>query len=176
MRRPARERWCAGSPTPTCEADLRFQHLIQVNDPLVPLIDPLTRDQVWRGLQLKAENPLLFVYALDGFEVLAKDGDSIARELRFGQAVIRDRVIFMPPDRIRQEIEAGGEVPGATLLTTIETPDNEQLFVRFEYETRPQAGAPPDDESLQGFVKQAYVEADRDTIRTIRRLVADGTL
>jgi hypothetical protein len=155
---------------------LRFQHLIQVNDPLVPLIDPLTREQVWRGLQLKAENPLLFVYALDGFEVLAKDGDSIARELRFGQAVIRDRVIFMPPNQIRQEIEASGEVPGATLLTTIETPDNEQLFVRFEYETRPPTGATPDDESLQGFVKQAYVEADRDTIRTIRRLVADGTL
>ena len=155
---------------------MKFQHLIQVNDPLVPLIDPLSREQVWRGLRLKAENPLLFVYALDGFKVLAKAGESISRELRFGQAVIRDRIIFMPPDRVRQEIEASGEVPGATLLTTIETPDSEQLFVRFEYETRPAAGAPPVDETLQGFVKQAYVEADRDTIRTIRRLVADGTL
>ncbi len=155
---------------------MKFQHLIQVNDPLVPLIDPLTREQVWRGLQLKAENPLLFVYALDGFEVLGRDGESIARKLQFGQVVIRDRITFMPPDRIRQEIEASGDVPGATLLTTIETPDSEQLFVRFDYETRPAAGAPPDDENLQGFVKQAYVEADRDTIRTIRRLVAEGTL
>jgi hypothetical protein len=28
----------------------------------------------------------------------------------------------------------------------------------------------------QGFVKQAYVEADKDSIRTIRRLVAEGKL
>jgi hypothetical protein len=155
---------------------LKFQHLIQVNDPLIPLIDPLTREQVWRGLQLKAENPMLFVYALDSFNILSRDAESITRELRFGRAVIRDRVTFMPPDRMRQDIEANGDVPAATLLTTIETPDSEQLFVRFEYQTRPVPGAPPADEALQGFVRQAYVEADRDAIRTIRRLVADGTL
>jgi hypothetical protein len=78
--------------------------------------------------------------------------------------------------RIRQDIEAAGDVPAATLVTTIETPDSGQLFVRFEYETRPVEGAPAADEMTQGFVKQAYVEADKDSIRTIRRLVAEGKL
>lgn len=143
---------------------------------MVPLIDPLTREQVWRGLTMKAENPLLFVYALDEFTILERGPDWIGRELRFGHTVIRDRVTFMPPDRMRQDIEATADIPAATLLSTIETPDAEQLFVRFEYETRPVAGAPPADEMVQGFVKQAYVEADRDAIRTIRRLVAEGKL
>jgi len=165
-----------GPPKPSVARALKFQHLIQVNDPLVPLIDPLTREQVWRGLQMKAENPLLFVYALDGFRILGRDARSISRELVFGRAVIRDRITFMPPDRLRQDIEASGDVPAATLVTTIETPDSEQLFVRFEYETLQPAGSPPADEMLQGFVKQAYVEADRDAIRTIRRLAADGKL
>ena len=37
-------------------------------------------------------------------------------------------------------------------------------------------GGPPADEMLQGFVRQAYVEADTDTIRTIRRLAVEGAL
>ncbi len=142
----------------------------------MPLIDALTREQVWRGLKQKAENPLLFVYALDDFKVLSRGPDSIARELRFGQVRIRDRITFMPPDRLRQDIEPSGDIPGASLLMTIESPAPEQLFVRFEYETRPRAGAAPADAMLEDFVKQAYLEADRDAIRSIRRLVAEGRL
>jgi hypothetical protein len=155
---------------------LIFHHLIQVNDPRMPLIDSLTREQVWRGFVQKAENPLLFVYALDAFRVLSRQADSISRELHFGSAVIRDRITFLPPDRIRQDIEAAGAVPAATLVTTIETPDSGQLFVRFEYETPLVDEAAPADEMTRGFVKQAYVEADKDAIRTIRRLVAEGKL
>ena len=29
---------------------MRFEHLIQINDPLMPLLDTLTREQLWRGL------------------------------------------------------------------------------------------------------------------------------
>lgn len=155
---------------------MKFQHLVQVNDPLLPLIDPLTRDQIWRGLVMKARDPLPFVYALDSCTLLSETADAVRRELRFGRVIVRDTVTFLPPDRLRQEIEPAGEVPGATLLTTIEAPDDLQLFVRFEYETRAIPGAPPPDAHLEGFVKQAYVEADRDAIRTIRRLVQEGRL
>ena len=155
---------------------MKFSHLVQVNDPLNPLIDPLSRDQVWRGLVLKAENPLLFVHALDGYLVLARDAASIGRELRFGQLLVRDRIVFDPPYRMRQEIEASGTVPAATLVTSIEEPDAMQLYVRFDYTTTVADGGPPVDEMVQGFVRQAYVEADTDTIRTIRRLAVEGKL
>jgi Domain of unknown function (DUF1857) len=155
---------------------MKFSHLVQINDPMMPLIDPLSREQVWRGLMLRAENPLLFVYALDDFRVLGRSSDSITRELRFGRVVIRDRVTFFPRDGMRYDIEAAGEVPAATLRVSIEEPGGGQLFVRFDYETRHLDGAPPVDEFYQGFVKQAYVEADKDSIRTIRRLAAEGRL
>jgi hypothetical protein len=155
---------------------MKFSHLVQINDPMVPLIEPLSRQQVWRGLVMKAENPLLFVYALDDFKVLDRSADSIRRELRFGRVAIRDRVTFLPGERMRYDIEAAGEVPAATLMVGIEEPGSEQLFVRFDYETHPPDGAPPVDEFYQGFVKQAYVEADKDSIRTIRRLAAEGKL
>ncbi|MHA0111691.1 AtaL-like protein, partial [Klebsiella pneumoniae] len=40
---------------------MKFNHLIQINDPLNPLIDSLTREQLWRGLVLRAESPRLFM-------------------------------------------------------------------------------------------------------------------
>lgn len=155
---------------------MKFQHLVRINDPLNPLIDPLTREQVWRGLVMKAENPLLFVPALDSFKLLARHADSIERELHFGRLVVRDRIAFQPPDRMRQETAASGEMPTATLTTSIEALDTLQLFVRFDYASHPINGAPPVDPLYRGFVKQAYVEADNDAIRTIRRLVVEGKL
>ena len=35
---------------------MQFSHLIQINDPFNPLIDPLSREQLWRGLVLRALN------------------------------------------------------------------------------------------------------------------------
>lgn len=155
---------------------MKFQHLVQINDPLNPLIAPLTREQVWRGLVMKAENPLLFVPTLDSFELLARDSHSIERELHFGRLVVRDRISFEPPQRMRQETEASGEIPAATLKTSIEAPDEWQLFVRFDYASYPPKGAAPVDPLYQGFIQQAYVAADTDAIRTIRRLVVEGHL
>lgn len=43
---------------------VNFEHLIQINadDPAVP---HLTREQLWEGLVLRAEQPQLFVIGLD---------------------------------------------------------------------------------------------------------------
>ena len=152
---------------------MKFSHLIQINDPLNPLIDPLSREQLWRGLVLRAENPLLFVLALDRFEILERGEDSLVRVLHFGSVQLRDRVSFSPMREVRYEIEAAADSPAATLTMTIEEPDAEQLFVRFDYETLPQEGVAPEEEFYSRFAKQAYVEADIDTIRTIRRLAQE---
>ena len=155
---------------------MKFQHLVQINNPLHPLIDSLTREQVWRGLVMKAENPLLFVPTLDSFKLLARHAGSIERELHFGRLVVRDRISFQPPERTRQEIDAAGEIPAATLVTSIEAADEMQLFVRFDYTSHPNKGAPAVDQLCQDFVELAYVEAGTDAIRTIRRLVIEGKL
>ena len=153
---------------------MKFSHLVQINDPLNPLIEPLTREQLWRGLVLRAENPLPFVLALERFEILERGENSLARVLHFGGVHLRDRVSFSPMRAVRYDIEAAADTPAATLTMTIEEPQPEQLFVRFDYETLPQPGAPLEDEFYSRFAKQAYVEADIDTIRVIRRLAQES--
>jgi Acetylaranotin biosynthesis cluster protein L len=153
---------------------VRFSHLIQINDPFNPLIEPLSREQLWRGLVLRAENPLLFVLALDRFEIVEREENALTRVLHFGQLRLHDRVSFSPMEQVRYEIEAAGNSPAATLAMTIEEPEPGQLFVRFDYETLQDAASAPLDAFYSSFVKQAYVEADIDTISTIRRLTAEA--
>lgn len=155
---------------------MKFSHLIQINDPLNPLIDPLSREQLWRGLVLRAENPLLFVIGLDSFELVERSGNELLRMLRFGSLQLRDRVSFSPMRQVRYAIEAAEESPAATLAMTIEEPEPGQLFVRFDYETLPAGTAEPLDAFYSSFAKQAYIEADIDTISTIRRLAETDAL
>ena len=152
---------------------MKFRHLIQINDPFNPLIDPLSREQLWRGLVLRAENPLLFVLALDRFEIVERGENTLSRVLHFGGLRLRDSVRFSPMNQVRYEIEAAGESPAASLVMTIEEPEPGQLFVRFDYETMRDGGSAPLEELYSDFAKQAYVAADIDTVSTIRRLAAE---
>lgn len=153
---------------------MQFSHLIQINDPFNPLIDALSREQLWRGLVLRAENPLLFVMALDRFEIVERGEYTLARVLHFGNLQLRDRVSFSPMKRVCYEIEAAGDAPAASLTMTIEEPEPGQLFVRFDYETLPRGATAPLDEFYSSFAKQAYVAADIDTICAIRRLAEEA--
>jgi len=152
---------------------MQFSHLIQINDPFNPLIEPLSREQLWRGLVLRAENPLLFVLALDGFEILERSENALSRVLHFGSLSLRDRVSFSRMKQVRYEIEAAGDTPSATLVMTIEEPEPDQLFVRFDYETLQDGATAPLDEVYSSLARQAYVQADIDTISTIRRLAEE---
>ena len=155
---------------------MKFEHLVQINDPLNPLVDPLTRDQLWRGLKRRAESPKEFVLALDAADITSHSENSLTRTLTFGHLVIRDQVTFSPQHDVRYDIEASAEVPGGTLVMTIEEPAEEQLFVRFTYDTRAIEGGPPREAYYDEYLKQAYVEADVDSILTIRRLIVEGRL
>ena len=155
---------------------MKFEHLVQINDPLNPLVDPMTREQLWAGIKRRAESPKEFVIALDGVEILGRNEDSLSRALTFGKLVVRDRVHFIDRHQVRYEIEDSAEVPTATLTVTIEEPAPEQLFVRFTYDVRAVMGAAPREAYYDEFVKQAYVEADVDAIVTIRRLIDEGAL
>jgi hypothetical protein len=155
---------------------MKFTHLVQINDLTNPLIDLLSREQLWSGLKLRAEDPAQFTVGLDSFRLLERGENELVRELHFGHLTVRDRVSFTPMRHVRYEVEATGEVPAATLITTIEEPEPEQLFVRFEYDTRAVPGSAPVEPYYQQFMKEAYLEADVDAIRTIRRLVTEGKL
>jgi hypothetical protein len=159
---------------------MRFSHLVEINDPQNPLIAPLTREQLWRGLVLRAEMPKRFVPWLDQCEISGRTKTSIERALHYGDTVIRDRVTFQAPDRIHFHVPRQGDVPDAELTITIEQPYGGGLFVRFEYadggDEVHSAVESQDQQMVNDFRRTAYQESDIDTIRTIREMAADGLL
>lgn len=85
---------------------MRFEHLVEINDPGNPTLEPLTAEQLWQGLVLRAESPELFVLGLERAEVLARGDGWLDRVLHFGQATIQDRVVFEPRRAVRYETAA----------------------------------------------------------------------
>lgn len=153
---------------------MKFDHLVEINDPLNPLIEPLTRTQLWRGLVLRAEAPKLFVPWLDDCVILARSVDGLERSLRYGDVTIRDRVVFRPEVEVQYDVPPQDEIPASRLLVTVEAPGEDMLYVRFSYDD----GVPETPGSMEAFYNEfrrsAYQEADIDTVRIIRQLAAEG--
>jgi hypothetical protein len=155
---------------------MKFEHLIEINDPLNPLIDPLTHEQVWRGLVLRAESPKLFVPHLDEVHIGERTDKGFRRTQRYGQLVIEDTVVLEYPHLIRYEVAAQGEISKSSLTMTIETHGTGHLFVRFEYEDAHNAREDAENAMYDDFRRSAYKESDIDTIRVLRELAEDGRL
>jgi hypothetical protein len=156
--------FCNGFP-------MKFHHLVEINDPLNPLIEPLTRKQLWQGLVMRAELPKVFIPWLDSCTVTDRSSDGFARELHFGKLVVRDHVTFFPMDRILYEIPAQKDIAQSCLAVSIEEPQPDLLFVRFEYDD----GTGDNEEAMYRELRRsAYEEADIDTIRIIRQLAEQG--
>ncbi len=155
---------------------MRFEHLVEINDPSNPNLDPLTPEQLWQGLVLRAESPDLFVLGLDDAEIVGRGDNWIERVLHFGKANIRDRVIYEPRKLVRYETAATAEHAGGTLTMVIETPGPGALLLRFVYETTMPAVDDSGDDRYAEIVKSAYHEADLDTVRKIREIAASGRL
>jgi hypothetical protein len=155
---------------------MKFEHLIEINDPLNPLIDPLTREQLWRGLVLHADSPKLFVPHLDECTISERGGEGFRRKRRFGDLRIDDRVILTPMKEVRYEVHAQGDISASSLTVTIEAPEEHILFVRFRYDDGHDAATDAANAMYDEFKKSAYQEADIDTIRILRELAAEGRL
>jgi hypothetical protein len=155
---------------------MKFEHLIEVNNPLNPLADTLTREQLWRGLVLRAESPKMFVPHLDDCTISERASGSFSRTLRYGDLVIQDHVVLVPMEEVRFEVPAQGEISASSLSMTIEAPTEGVLCVRFRYDD---GNAPSQDEAnkmYDEFKKSAYEESDIDTIRMVRQLAEQGAL
>lgn len=154
---------------------LQYEHLVQINDPLNPLLETLTPEQVWAGLLLRAEQPQLFVTGLERCTILSRNGDTFERELSYGPASVRDKVTLTMGVSVRYDIVATDNYVGGSLTMSIEQPDAAQLFIRFKYETTLQAEDGEYNRTLE-IVKSAYREADIDTVKLIREFALTGKL
>ena len=160
---------------------MHFEHLLQINDPLNPLVTDLTREQLWRGLVLRAEDPTSFVYGLEGAEVLMREEleelTVLTRTLDFGSFTVVDRVRLYPMERTETRAAPSPDWPPGRLDIRIEEPAPGQFFLRFIYDLNgEEEGGGALEVATEALRRQAYERADIDTVGRIRQLAEAGEL
>ena len=154
---------------------MKFEHLIEINDPRNPMIPLLTRDQLWQGLMFRAEDAVPFLPGLEDCIILERGDCTLLRRLDFGKAAIEDRVTWSRFEWMCFEVARTDAHAGGTLTITIEEPEEDHLFLRFAYATTLGEIANDEDAAYAEFVKSAYHESDIETVPVIRTLLAGGT-
>jgi len=156
---------------------VHFVHIIEINDPRNPLIAALTREQVWRGLLWRVERPMDFLPQLNSCLIMMRGDSTLVRELDFGAFIVRDRVRLTPQEQLTFDTEAAPNVRAGRLRITIESPESDHLQLRFTYDVERER---TDDAELEaqydGFIQSAYLQADIDSVKTMRTLLAQGEL
>lgn len=159
----------------TIKALLKFEHIIQINDPANPEIAPVSREGLWRGLMLRATHPEFFNPGLTCRLEVDEDisqHQSFVRIITAGDLVLRDVVRIVPMQEISTLIDGHEQAIHARSLTRIEVPQQGHLIVRFMYERdsiAEQGGLNADE-----YLKSAYLQSDVDAIIKIREMIRDG--
>jgi hypothetical protein len=154
---------------------MKFEHLVEINDVLNPLVDTLSREALWKGLLRSAEAPDEFLAAIDEAKIISRRPGGFDRELHFGRTVIRDHVSVKTLHEIEIRTEATASIPAARRTMRIEEPAPGELFVRFLYERFPQ-GHPPMTPEVAQALCNAWLQADLDLIAHVRRLAVEPPL
>jgi hypothetical protein len=155
---------------------VKFEHVVIVNEPDNPMVEDMTREELWFGLLCRVEDPRPFLPGLEGCSVLDRSEDELVRELDFGELKIRDRVTLVPMESVTFEAQKTAEHAGGTLTIRIEEPVPEQLVLRFMYATTLEEERDGGPDMIAQFVRSAYHESDIDTVRVIRGIVASGRM
>lgn len=155
---------------------MKFEHLVEINDLTNPTIPVITRDQLWRGLILRAESPKIFVDYIDECSITDRTEISMQRRLRYGELLIEDQVSFVHLEHVHYDIPSQRDIPQSSLRMRIEEPAPNALFVRFIYDNGHTEAEDPENKMVNAYRRSAYEEADIDTIRVIRELAQAGRL
>ncbi|QDQ28539.1 DUF1857 family protein [Chitinimonas arctica] len=157
-----------------------YEHLIQINDPNSPLLEPISRAQLWRGLMRRVEQPQEFLVGVEHVAIVARGEGWLKREMLLGALRVEDHVSFEPEVQIHFLTSPSEQHQGGSFTMRIEEPSQGELFVRFRYQTllpeTSQTDSEEDDAKYAGYVKAAYRSTDVDAVRWIRELAETGEL
>lgn len=136
----------------------------------------LTRDDVWDGLVLKAQNALPFVKAMNRCEVVARGDDTLLREIEIDGEPFQERVTLTPKRQVRFE-RTRGRILG-TIYNEIEDNDAGELVLRFSFKMDVSGVEPGSAQEIeyQRDMEQSYLRAVDSTLSAVRRLVAERAM
>jgi Domain of unknown function (DUF1857) len=137
---------------------------------------PLTRSLVWRGLVMKAENPLPFVPVITRCKVIERRKDGLVREIVDKGDVITESVTFEPERMVKFE-RTSGRVPGTILNEIVEDEDGD-LALRFTFTLSIEnvAEGSAEENDFASSMEEGYLMAVRATLNAMRKLASENTL
>ncbi len=169
---PFRHRW----QSDLARGTMRFEHVIEINDPKSPALPYLSPSQLWRGLLLRVRQPEIFVQALEGSTVTEVVAGRFHRRLRFGSFEVHDEVVIDDDLLISTQVAAPAEIAGMALWVQVQAPAPRSLAVRFVYDDAGSQQTAALTAAEQRARQAAWLHADRDAVALIRRMAGDGQL
>jgi hypothetical protein len=148
---------------------------IKVNaDPKQP---KLTRDLAWRGLTMKAENPLPFVPVITSCRIVERQNENrFIREIVDKGDTITE-VVTLQPQRMVKFERTCGRVLG-TILNEIVEDDDGELALKFTFTLSiegVEAGSAAE-RDFAGQLEEGYLMAVAATLKAMRKLAKDDAL
>lgn len=133
----------------------------------------LDRSLVWRGLVMKAENPLPFVPVISSCKVIERRADGLVREIVDKGDSIREIVTFYPERMVKFE-RTSGRVLGTILNEIIEDADGD-LALKFTFTLTIEnvAADSAEEKQLAAQMEGGYLMAVRGTLKAMRTLAAE---
>ncbi len=148
---------------------------IKVNaDPNAP---KLTRGLVWRGLVMKAENPLPFVPVITACRIVERQGDEqFVREIVDKGDTITE-VVTLQPQRMVKFERTSGRVLGTILNEIIEDNDGD-LALKFTFALAVEGLEPGSaaERDFAGQMEEGYLMAVAATLKAMRKLASENVL
>ncbi|MBL0209614.1 MAG: DUF1857 family protein [Holophagaceae bacterium] len=141
-----------------------------------PGVKPLlTLGELWRGLEVKAEDPVPFVPGMESCKIVSRTDDGFIREVVVRGNTFQEALTFTPPVQILYK-RMKGEDSGWIMNTLSEGPAGFLLTYTIALSF---TGVWPgsDEEKQKGDeVLFNYANALRQTLESIRSRMAEGTL
>lgn len=136
----------------------------------------LNRAQIWRGLVLKAENPVPFLEAMSACTVIERGENWLLRDFTLRGEDMQERVTFEPRERVTFERTKSSAM--GTILNEIVDIDGGELGLRFTFtlDVDGLAHGSAEETEFAERMSQSYFQGVGTTLAEIRRQVRDGEL
>lgn len=147
-----------------------YSSAVEVNPPGAALV--LSREQLWRGLELKAASPLEFVPGMEFCEIVDRYDNGFLREVVLRGDRLREKITFSAP--ITVHFQRVG-VPGWITNTISESKFGLLLTFSFSVAFVGIKEGSVEEQQHGARMSENYLRAIETTLATTRRLVNEGT-
>lgn len=148
-----------------------LSHAVPVNPAGVK--PTLSKEHVWRGLEMKAENALPFVPGMSQCDVLERTDDTITREVTFKGTTHKEFITLYAPVKVHFK-----RLDGTGWIDNVLSESDDGLFLTFTFSIAfpgIEADSAAEKEAGDGM-RGAYVAAVQATLDRVRQMVDDGEI